>query len=70
MTKEEIAKEIGGKYENILNNIDEIKLYANHEWFKYQWADLRYKKYSDAYKNEMFDTRSEFKEFIKKYLDK
>jgi len=73
MTKKEIAeelgKEFGVKYENILNSIDEIKLYANHEWLKYQWTDLRYKKYSDAYKNKMFDTRSKFKKFIIEYLD-
>ena len=58
----EIAEEIGGNVPVLLAGIPEIQIYANHESFRYQWSDIRYKDTEDSWKNSDFNcsTDSEY----------
>lgn len=66
----DIAKEIGGDFENIINSINEIEIYSDHDMFRYLWQDCRFENTSDVMRddNNKFKTRSELKEAIKEHL--
>lgn len=47
----QIAKEIGGDVETLINENTEIQFYANDSISAYQWRDSRYSSTADIWEN-------------------